>query len=78
MKKLKGAIADVLEKEGHFSIDKGDITLLFYYYDDPKKPHYRAQIYNKITDEMLWEKEMKKSKDLGDAVMEHCCGNYYK
>ena len=75
-KKLKGAIADVLYDKGHYSMDKGDFTLLFYWYDDPKKPHFRAQIYNRITDEMIWEKKMKKSEDLGNAVIELACGKH--
>jgi hypothetical protein len=51
-------------------MDKGDNTLLIYWYDDIKKPHYKAQIYNRITDEILSEKKVKKTKHLGEAIME--------
>ena len=68
--KLKGPIAEELEKVGHYSMDKGNNTLLIYWYDDIKKPHYRAQIYNRITDEVLSEKKVKKTKHLGEAIMD--------
>ena len=68
--KLKGPIAEELKKVGHYIVNKGDNTLLIYWCDDIKNSHYRAQIYNRITDEILSEKKVKKTKHLGEAIMD--------
>jgi hypothetical protein len=68
---MKNKLFQTLNEKEVIRENNGSIELLFFWYQHPKKSHFRGQIYDYAYDEVLYEKKVNNDEDMKKVIKKY-------